>query len=280
MVLSAKKQNAKSYSLARSRQVIQWLTVIGTFLIGLRHILPGEGSTGGSFDSFCAFGGIETLLPYVFSSHTLKSTNLLNFSVLLGAIGVALVVGRAFCGWLCPLGAVQDFVTDWTRNLSGEVRHIRGKGSKSLLPVRLPASIDHPLRYAKYFVLALVLIASLYAVFPPLREFCPVRAVFGLKMTGLLWLTFIVFLAGSVLIERFWCKYFCPMGAALAIFNKLSPVRLVIDSNHCNGCGRCDIECSMDIQNVPRNLDHPECVRCMECLETCARDGSLILKVG
>lgn len=36
-------------------------------------------------------------------------------------------------------------------------------------------------------------------------------------------------------------------------------------------CGRCDIECSMDIEDVPRNLDHPECVRCMECLETCAR---------
>jgi polyferredoxin len=270
----------KSFSLAKSRRTIQWLAVIGTFVIGLRHIMPGEASRGGSFDSFCAFGGIETLLPYLFNGHTLKSTNLLNFSVLLGTLGVSLVAGRAFCGWLCPLGAVQDFITGWTQKISGEARHIRGKKSKSLLPLRLPASIDRPLRYAKYLVLALVLFASLLAAFPPLREFCPVRAVFGLKMTPLLWLTLVTFLAGSVLVERFWCKYFCPFGAALAIFNKISPVRLVADSNHCNNCGRCDIECSMDIEDVPGNLDHPECVRCMECLETCARERSLILKIG
>lgn len=278
MTVAAEKQ--RSFSLARSRAVIQWLAVIGTFLIGLRHIMPGEASRGGSFDSFCAFGGIETLLPYLFNGHVLKSTNLLNFSVLLGALGVSLVAGRAFCGWLCPLGAVQDLIAGWTRKLSGEPHHVRGRQSKTILPLRLPVIVDRPLRYTKYLALAVVLIASLYMAFPPLREFCPVRAVFGLHMTALLWITLVVFLAGSVFVERFWCKYLCPLGAALAIFNKISPVRLVMDNNHCNNCGRCDIECSMDIADVPHQLDHPECVRCMECLETCARDGSLELKIG
>ena len=278
MTVAAEKQ--RPFSLARSRAVIQWLAVIGTFLIGLRHIMPGEASRGGSFDSFCAFGGIETLLPYLFNGHVLKSTNLLNFSVLLGALGVALVAGRAFCGWLCPLGAVQDFVAEWTRKLFGEKRHIRGKQSKTILLLRLPVIVDRPLRYTKYLALAVILIASLYMAFPPLREFCPVRAVFGLKMTALLWLTLVVFLAGSILVERFWCKYFCPFGAALAIFNKISPVRLTLDHNHCNDCGRCDIECSMGIEDVPANLNNVECVRCMECLNTCAREGSLELKIG
>jgi len=270
----------KPFSLAKSRRVIQWLAVIGTFLLGLRHIMPGEASRGGSFDSFCAFGGIETLLPYIFSGHLLKSTNLLNFSVLIATLGVSLVAGRAFCGWLCGLGALQDFVAEWTRKLLGEKRHIRGRQSKTILPLRLPASIDRPLRYTKYLVLAAILVASLYTAFPPLREFCPVRAVFSLKMTALLWLTLGIFLAGSVLVERFWCKYLCPLGATLAIFNKISPVRLVSDNDHCNNCGRCDIECSMDIADVPRHLDHPECVRCMECLNTCMRDESLVLQFG
>ncbi len=270
----------KTSSLAKSRRTIQWLVVIGTFVLGLRHIMPGEASRGGSFDSFCAFGGIETLLPYLFTGQLLKSTNLLNFSVLIATLGVSLVAGRAFCGWLCGLGAIQDFITEWTLKLFGEKRHIRGKQSKTILPLRLPAVVDRLLRYAKYLTLAAILIASLYTVFPPLHEFCPVRAVFGLKMTSLLWLTLAVFLAGSVLVERFWCKYFCPLGATLAIFNKISPVRLMADRAHCNDCGRCDIECSMDIEDVPRNLDHLECVRCMECLETCAREGSIVLQIG
>jgi len=277
MTVAAKKQ--ESFSLARSRIVIQWLAVIGTFLIGVRHILPGEESTGGAFDSFCAFGGIETLLPYLFNGQLLKSTNLLNFSVLLGALGVSLVAGRAFCGWLCPLGAVQDFLAVWTRKLSGDPHPVRGKRGNARLPLSLPASVDRPLRYVKYLVLAAILFASLTMVFPPLREFCPMRAVFSFKLTALLWFTLVVFLAGSILVERFWCKYFCPFGAALAVFNKISPVRLVADFGQCNECGRCDIGCSMGINDVPRNLNGAECVRCMECLETCARDGSLELKI-
>ena len=268
----------KPFSLSKSRRVIQWRAVIGTFVLGLRHIMPGEASRGGSFDSFCAFGGIETLLPYLFSGHLLKSTNLLNFSVLIATLGVSLVAGRAFCGWLCGLGALQDFVAEWTRKLLGERHRIRGRQSKTILPLRLPAAVDRPLRYAKYLVLGIILIASLYAAFPPLREFCPVRAVFSLKMTSLLWLTLGVFLAGSILVERFWCKYLCPLGATLAIFNKISPVRLV-SSSTCNNCGRCDIECSMGIEDVPNNLADAECIRCLECLNTCARDGSLELKV-
>lgn len=268
----------KPFSSARSRRIIQWIVVTGTFLIGLRHVMPGEASRGGSFDSFCAFGGIETLLPYLFTGNLLKSTNLLSFSVLLATLGVALVAGRAFCGWLCGLGAVQDFVSGWTRKLLGEKIHIRGKSGKTILPLRLPSAVDRPLRYGKYLVLAVILIVSLTMVFPPLRGFCPVRAVFGLKMTSLLWLALAIFLAGSIVVERFWCKYLCPLGATLAIFNKVSPVRLV-SSNTCNNCGRCDIECAMGIQDVPDNLTDAECIRCLECLDTCARDGSLELKV-
>ena len=269
----------KKSSLIKSRRRIQWMGVIGTFVIGLRHIMPGESSRGGSFDSFCPFGGVETLFPYITTGHTLKTTNLLNFSILLGVLGVALVAGRAFCGWMCPMGTIQDYLATWGRRLTGERKHVRGRASKGLLPLQLPNIADKYLRYAKYLILALVLAASLGAVYPPIREFCPVRAVFGFEMTPLLWSVLITFLFTSALVERSWCKYLCPLGATLAIFNKISPVRIVSNAIHCNNCGRCDIECSMGIKDVPANLTDPECIRCLECLDTCTREGSLDLRV-
>lgn len=277
MSASAQKQTS---SLMKIRQGMLWFSVLGTFVIGIRHLLPGEAGSGGSFDAFCPFGAIETLWVYLARGQTLKTTNLLNFAVLSGVLAVSIVAGRAFCGWMCPLGAVQEGLAKLARRLGGDKRHIRGKPATGRLPVVIPPWADRPLRWAKYLILGLVLVASVFAVYPPLQEICPTRAVFSFRLeTGLLWSVLGAFLLTSLLVERAWCKYLCPLGAALAIFNKISPVRIVSNASRCNNCGRCDVECSMGIQSVPKNLRDTECIRCLECLETCARDESLELKV-
>jgi polyferredoxin len=271
----------KRSSLMQIRNGMLWFGVIGTFLIGIRHLLPGEAASGGAFDAFCPFGAIETFWAYITSGQTLKTTNLLNFAVFSGVLGVSLVAGRAFCGWMCPLGAVQEWLAGLARRMGGEKKHISGKLSNARFPLRLPPWADRPLRYLKYLILILVLWTSVTAIFPPLHPFCPARAVFSFKLTtGLLWSVLITFIVTSLLVERIWCKYLCPLGAALAIFNKISPVRLRADFKACNRCGRCDIECSMGIKDVPDNLSDTECIRCLECLETCAREDALVIKVG
>lgn len=273
------KVRKKPTSLMKIRYRIQGLAVFGTFLIGLRHVMPGEASSGGSFDTFCPFGGIETLLPFLASGQTLKSTNLLNFAILAGVLGVSLVAGRAFCGWLCPLGAVQDFLAHLARRLSGEKRFIRGKASPARLPTRLPPQVDRWARLLKYGLLGLILWVSVTAVYPPLHFLCPVRAVFGLQMTGLLWSVLITFIVTSMLVERFWCKYLCPLGAALAIFNKTAPLRLKVDGRRCVDCGRCNVECPMDIADAHANSRDLECIQCLECLETCAIKETVTLEL-
>lgn len=270
---------SKKSSLMNIRKGMLWTATIGAFLIGIRHLLPGEAASGGAFDAFCPFGAIETLWSYLTRGQTLKTTNLLNFAILSGVLSVSLVAGRAFCGWMCPLGAIQEGLAKLARRLGGEKRRIRGKASQLKFPANLPLWADKPLRYTKYVILGIVLVASIFTVYPPLFQFCPVRAVFSFKLTtGLLWSVLFTFIITSLLLERVWCKYLCPLGATLAIFNKLSPVHLSVDFKACNHCGRCDIDCSMDIQDVPENLRHPECIRCLECLETCARDDALIIK--
>ncbi|MBC8331694.1 MAG: hypothetical protein H8E28_06910, partial [Anaerolineae bacterium] len=79
--------------LSNVRRWMQAIFVAITFLLGLRHILPGEGSRGGAFDAFCPFGGIETLWTYVATGHTLKTTSLMNFTILIAVLGLSFVAG-------------------------------------------------------------------------------------------------------------------------------------------------------------------------------------------
>lgn len=260
---------------------MQVFFVAGTFLIGLRHILPGESSRGGVFDVFCPFGGGETLWAYVTTGQTLKTTNLLNFSVLLAVLGVSLIAGRAFCGWMCPVGTLQDMFAGWARRLSGEKSHPRGKRSKARLPIQFPPRADRNLRYLKNLVLTVILIASTASVYPPLHEICPVRAIFSFQLTTpLLASVLLTFVVTSMLVKRFWCKYLCPLGAMLVIFNKISPLRVVIDRDRCTNCSRCEAECPVDIPGIPENIRSPECIRCLECLETCSIRDAVTLRLG
>jgi polyferredoxin len=268
----------KAYHSYRSRRVIQALGLFAAVLIGLRHILPGE-STGGSLDAFCPFGGVETLFPYLLTGKTLATTNLLNFSLLLGVVGISLTAGRAFCGWMCPLGTIQDTLAALARRVTGEARHIRGKQSPARLPLRVPASIDRPLRNAKYVLLAGILAASIFTALPPAHQICPVRAFFAFHLTGLLVLVLLTFVGISLLVERGVCRYLCPLAGVLAPLNRIAPVRLK-SAPSCSHCQRCDQECPMGIQDVPDNLRHSECIRCLECLDTCARKDALHLHVG
>ena len=260
---------------------MQGFFVAGTFLIGLRHMLPGESSRGGAFDAFCPFGGVETLWAYVTTGETLKTTNLLNFSVLLAVLGVSLIAGRAFCGWMCPIGTLQDMFAGWARRLSGEKNPSSNKRSKARFPIQLRSRADKWLRYLKYLVLAVILIASTVSIYPPLHEICPVRAIFSFHLTTPLLVSVILtFVATSMLVKRFWCKYLCPMGALLVIFNKISPLRVVIDRDRCTDCSRCEADCPVDIPGIPENIRSTECIRCLECLETCAVPDAVTLRLA
>lgn len=279
MVNTSKSKN-NPYSGISTRSVIQIIFLVGSLLIGLRHIMPGESSKGGAFDVFCPFGGIETLLPYLKTGQTLVTTNLLNFAILIGVLGVSLLAGRAFCGWMCPVGTLQDFLA----NLSSRFFNKRKKqpaGNQISLPYRISPRNDAWLRSLKYLVLAIILLASTFAVYPPLREICPARALLSFQLTTpLLWSVLITFVITSMMNRLFWCKYLCPMGAALAIFNKFAPLRLVLNQDSCTACSRCDPECPMDIQNVPENLRSAECIQCLECLEICNVQESIHIQLG
>lgn len=278
MVHKSKNENSNNSGIS-TRTVIQIIFLVGSILIGLRHIMPGESSKGGAFDVFCPFGAIETLWPYITSGETLLTTSPLNFAILLGVLGVSLIAGRAFCGWMCPIGTLQDFLA----NISS--RYFKNKkkqpgGNHINLPHRISPRNDAWLRSLKYLILAITILASTFAIYPPLREICPARALFSFQLTTpLLWSVLITFVITSLANRRFWCKYLCPLGAILAPFNKIAPLRLVLKQDSCTNCRRCDPVCPMDIEDVPHNLRSAECIECLECQETCNEEDSLELRL-
>jgi polyferredoxin len=271
----------ESFHLTRIRYGMQAFVTLGILVIGIRHLLPGKIAHAGSFDAFCPFGAIESLWVYLKTGETLLTTNLLNFSILLGVLGVSFIAGRAFCGWMCPLGAIQDLLAGLTNKLARSSRRKHSNSILTSLPIHRFPKVDGWLRKLKYLVLAIVLIASVRAVYPPLHDICPVRATFGLQLsTPLLWSVLVTFGITSMLQRRFWCKYLCPLGGGLAIFNRLSSLRIFVDRERCIACSRCEADCPMDIPNISNNTRDTECIRCLTCLETCSQPEAMTLRLG
>lgn len=196
---------------------------------------------------------------------------------------VGLLVGRFICGWLCLFGLIQELLY------------------KIPTPkLRIPAKIDRPLRYLKYLVLALLVIAlplgyrSEYGAGVPFfcKFLCPVGTLEGGVPLVLLndvlrptlgWLfrwkllILVLCILSSILIYRPFCKYLCPLGAFYALFQRISLVRMRVDANACTGCGACAGACPMQI-DPSKSPNSTECIRCGECVRVCPVNALSFLK--
>jgi ferredoxin-type protein NapH len=172
------------------------------------------------------------------------------------------IAGRVFCGWACPMGAVQD--------LLGRVPKLRA------LTRRRFGRADRYLKGLKY-VMLLLTIAAFYLLNQ--RFAVPVRghSNWSLDAVRVAWLTYdaasrvrvIVLVAGVVLalgLTRVWCRYLCPLGVLLTLGNRISLFRLRPDRALCVDCGKYPRECRT--YTTPGT---PDCVICGDCIEGCAR---------
>lgn len=221
-----------------------------------------------SFDSSCPYGGVVTLWSYLSTGTFLRETGATNLVVLVLLLAAALLTGRAFCGWACPLGTVQEWLAGLIRRLTG--------GKAAWLPIRPSPKVNRILGWLKYGVLGWTLWASVAAVVPPLIPFCPYRTLFTLNVGSLLgWSVIVALITLSFAVERAWCRYLCPLGALLVVTNKVSFWRIRTDEVRCASCGICDRACPVDL-DVMREVERGgECIRCRSCVRACPRDGAL-----
>ena len=183
---------------------------------------------------------------------------------------VTAVWGRFFCGFICSFGALQDLLWLGGRNLP-------------FRPV-FSQKVDRVLKYLKYAVLLFIVIGvwtfgitgdtvwspwTIFGMYASPWKGVPSLAMF-LSVGGLLLLLTII---GSLLIERFFCKYLCPLGALFTLASHFRVFKLKRDSASCSGsCRVCSRKCSMSIPLYQYDkVRSGECIDCMKCTTACAR---------
>ena len=88
-------------------------------------------------------------------------------------------------------------------------------------------------------------------------------------------------LVASFFVERPWCRYACPLGAASGLLGKLSPIYLKRESEACKVCKVCTTACPMGLPvHTATTITSADCIGCLECVGACPREGALEVKIG
>ena len=222
----------------------------------------------------CPLGSIQNALA---SSGHQAGWYVLGIIMLFGVI-----LGRTVCGWLCPLGLIQE--------LLHKIPTLKIRKSR----------ITRALSWLKYIVLAVFVVAIplWYGLKHnlPLPAFCKYicpagtfEGAIGLlsnpantamfPMLGILFTRkFVIMLVIGLLCVfcyRSFCRFLCPLGAIYGLFNRFNVIGVKVDSSRCNGCGSCVRSCGMDV----RHVGDRECINCGACMEVCARKA-ISIKAG
>ena len=181
--------------------------------------------------------------------------------ILWAAVAAGLLFwGRGpFCGWLCPFGALQEL----TNNLAQWLK---------VPQIKLPFGLHERLWPVKYMIFLGLFGLSLYSVAlaETYAEIEPFKTAIVLKFArGWPFVVFALALLGAGLfVERFYCRYLCPLGAALAIPGRIRMFEWLKRYPECGSpCQRCAKECPVQAIHPEGEINVNECIYCMHCQE-------------
>lgn len=251
------------------------LAIFALFMLQYFEIKLLVGSLSGS----TLLGSIKLLDVFAFFevSAAAKGVSLTILGAVLPVALLYLLLGRAFCGWVCPMDLLFSLV------------------DKFRASDKQPPPPPLPLR-AGYWVAGGLLLLALVGSIPLFTNYLShltniFRAIAGgvflaadlpVEPTVIAWslLTLLALLILQYFYPRLWCQVLCPVGKTYGLFNKISLLRLRFTRGDCEGCELCEHKCYMGVKIV-RNLDQgqlrdPNCIYCGRCIEGCRRKGKLI----
>ena len=211
-----------------------------------------------------AFNGIKALVTSI-SQGTFENLTTAN------KLGLVLIIftflfGRFFCGWICSFGTYNDIL------------YVIGSKLIKIKNTTIE-KFDIYLKYLKYIILFIIIILcatnnssfingkSPWDVF---GQIVSLKFRFDGFMIGVI-LLFIITI-GCLFVERFFCRYLCPLGAIFSIVDRLHLFELHKDNSKCGKCRICTNECSMGIVLYKeKEVKSGECIKCYKCEGACPR---------
>ena len=219
----------------------------------------------------------------------------------------AMMWGRVFCGWVCPIGFVQEIttkLTNWMRSNQDQarMRKIRfyvavlllvatvlmykvikpfnepilqgmAAGYMSVLAILVMLSVsddrwERRLRIVRYVALSFFVGATVLGIY--------LHAAFCVLFTNILdkatILLFIGVLGFSLILSQAWCRFLCPEGALLGLLTRLSGFKINLDRLKCSGCNVCNTVCPVEAINLGK-VDEKSCLYCCKCVDACPTDA-------
>lgn len=218
------------------------------------------------------FAGVKQLYIAIINKSFSVTTLLPQLLSAIIIIPFTLIMGRFFCGWMCAYGAFGDFIYGISKRFF-KVKFV------------MDESIDKVLKYLKYVVLAFSVFAiwtlntNVFSTFSPWDAFGMLVTVGKLPNLSYVianltfgFSLFLLIAIASAFIERFFCRYLCPLGAIFAIASKLKIARINKDRTNCGKCRICTNNCAMGIPLYKTDVvNSGECIDCMKCVTACPR---------
>jgi polyferredoxin len=283
LLLRGPERSARRRRIEWSRRLAQTGFLLTVLLIGWEFARFVHGLERGQVVGTRP-AGVEAFLPiaallslrHLVSSGEVHAVHPAGLVILLLALASGLLLKKAFCSWICPIGTLSELLATLSRRL------VRRK-------LRLPPLVDRPLRSLKYLLLAFFLYVVFFQMGPqavadfldsPYNRLADAKMLYFFERLSPVGATVLGVLALlSLVVPYFWCRYLCPYGALLGALSLLSPLKVTRHAPSCIDCSLCTRACPayLPVERLTR-VASDECFGCLSCVAACPVPRALRLE--